>query len=402
MRILFVTYGLPFPPDSGGRIHDFHLLKNISRHHSVLLLSLLEFPEEINRVKELEKYCDLVDVALKKRRSLWQHLKGILRCLLVGQPVATHDYYYSDMADKIREVVSTGNIDIVQIENSFLAPYVKAVQVDKRCRKVLSFHDLGCRQYRQMLFLKTGPKQKTLSLLKWLLMLNWESKCAENFDHCTVVSPIENSILKSSNSELHITTIPNGVDTEILRPLPDALDCNTLLFIGTMGYPPNIDAALYFCNDILPLIERQIPNIKLLIVGNHPTPAILKLGNRKNVFVTGYVRDIMPYYKKACASIVPLRAGGGVRLKILESMALGRPVVSTGIGAEGLYVVDQKDIIIADTPSKFTEGVIRLLRDKDFREKLACNAREVVKSNYDWLNISQDLLALYSKLVARK
>ena len=221
MRILFVTYGLPYPPDSGGRIHDFNLLKNISRHHSVLLLSLLEFPEEINKVPTLGKYCDFIDVVIKGRRSLWQHFKGFLRCLLVGQPIATHDFYYSDMADKIREVVATGDIDIVQIENSFLAPYIKVVPANSNCRKILSFHDLGSRQYRQMLFMKTGPMRKPLFLLKWFLMLNWEAKYAKNFDHCTVVSPDENRMLKSSNSKLQVTTIPNGVDTEIFQPLPE-------------------------------------------------------------------------------------------------------------------------------------------------------------------------------------
>jgi len=402
MKILFVTYGLPYPPDSGGRIHDFNILKNISKHHSVLLLSLLEFPDEVNNIPKLEKYCDLVDVVLMKHRSLWQHFKGVLRCLLVGQPIATHDYYYSDMADKIREVVAGSDIDIVQMENSFLAPYIKAVPDNSNCIKILSFHDLGSRQYRQMLFLKTGAIQKLLFLLKWILMLNWESKYARNFDHCTVVSPIENRVLKSSNPDLNVTTIPNGVETELLQPLPAALDCNTLLFVGTMGYPPNIDAVLYFCNEILPLIERRISNIKLLVVGNHPTSEIIKLGKRKNVLVTGYVSDVIPYYNKVCITIIPLRAGGGTRLKIIESMALGRPVVSTRVGAEGLNVVDQKNIIIADTPSKFSEGVIRLLQDKNLREEISRNARQVVESNYDWQTINQKLVALYSNLLAKR
>ena len=188
----------------------------------------------------------------------------------------------------------------------------------------------------------------------------------------------------------------------VFQPLPDALDCNTLLFVGTMGYPPNVDAVLYFCNEILPLIERQIPNVKLLVVGKHPTSEILKLGKRMNVYVTGYVRDIIPYYNKVSVSIIPLRAGGGTRLKILESMALGRPVVTTRVGAEGLYVVDQKNIIIADAPSKFAEGVIRLLQDKNFSKEISRNARQAVVSNYDWPTISQKLVALYCNLLAKR
>jgi glycosyltransferase involved in cell wall biosynthesis len=168
-----------------------------------------------------------------------------------------------------------------------------------------------------------------------------------------------------------------------------------------MGYSPNIDAMLYFCDEILPLIQAQVPNVKLVIAGQHPAPAILKLAERAGVSVTGAVPEVTPYYQQARLSIVPLRAGGGTRLKILESMALGRPVVSTSLGCEGLQVVDQEHLLIADTPVEFAQRVIQLLQDRELRARLAGQARRLVESRYDWSVISANLLRVYHDLVVQ-
>jgi glycosyltransferase involved in cell wall biosynthesis len=147
----------------------------------------------------------------------------------------------------------------------------------------------------------------------------------------------------------------------------------------------------------LPLIERAVPDVRIIVAGRYPTEKIRRLGKRKNVLVEENVPDIIPYYQKSKVSIVPLRAGGGSRLKILESMALGRPVVSTAIGAKGLRVINQENIIIADSPLNFAQGVIRLLQDKDLRDTISRSAREMVESNYDWSVISRKLMTLYGK-----
>jgi glycosyltransferase involved in cell wall biosynthesis len=167
-----------------------------------------------------------------------------------------------------------------------------------------------------------------------------------------------------------------------------------------MGYPPNIDAVLYFKKDIMPLIQRQVSNVKLIIVGNHPSNAIREMATMENVIVTGYVPDVIPYYKEARICLVPLRAGGGTRLKILESMALGRPVVSTTLGCEGLQVKDQENIMIADTPVEFAQKVVRLLQDRKLRGRISRNARRSVTRHYDWFSISRKMMDVYSDLTA--
>lgn len=399
MRILFITFGLPYPPDSGVRIHDFYLIKNVSQHHSVLLLSLITSPQQDEYIEQIGKYCDFVDFVVAKTRSVREQIFGIVQSLCSSRPLATHTFIYDEMLIKIKEAVNKWNVDVVQIEHSFLAPYVEAISTNNRCKKILSFHNLGAIQYKRMMGLRTGFTQKSLFLIKWILMLQWEAKYAEKFDHCLVVSPIEGKMLKSANPRLLISVIENGVDTELYRPIEYVSKNNDLLFIGVMGYPPNVDGILYFCEDIMPIIQCGIPDIRLVVVGHEPVPEIRKLVERGNVIVTGYVEDVVPYYQQSKVTIVPLRGGGGTRLKILESMALGRPVVSTSIGCEGLNVADRENIMIADTPMDFVQCVIQLLTDKKLRERIAHNARCLVETHYDWSKISQRLMEVYDNIV---
>ncbi|MGE5445498.1 MAG: glycosyltransferase family 4 protein [Ignavibacteriales bacterium] len=398
MRILFITFGLPYPPDSGVRIHDFYLIKNISQHHSVLVLSLLTSREQVEHIRGLRQYCDYVDFVLGKPHSIREHFSGIIRSLLKGRPLATHPFIYDEMLSKVREIVTNWDVDVIQIEHSFLAPYVEAISTNGKCKKILSFHNLGAIQYKRMTGLRTGFTQRSLFLLKWMLMLRWEAKYAEKFDHCLVVSPLEGKMLQSANPKLSISVIENGVDTELYQPLKDGLDGNVLLFVGTMRYPPNIDAVLYFCDSIMPIIQHQRPDTKLIVVGHEPTSGIRKLSERGNVVVTGYVPDVIPYYQQSQVTIVPLRGGGGTRLKILESMVLGRPVVSTTLGCEGLDVTHKENIMIADTPSEFAECVIQLLRDKELKDRIVHNARHLVETYYDWKTISRRLTILYNNM----
>src|SRR5579885_476552 len=174
MKILFITFGLPYPPDSGVRIHDFYLVKNISQHHSVLVLSLLTSREQVKHIQGLRQYCDYVDFVLEKPHSIRQHFSRIIRSLLKGRPLATYPFIYGEMLSKIREIVTKWDVDIIQIEHSFFAPYVEAISTNGKCKKVLSFHNLGAIQYKRMMGLRTGFTQKSL-LLKMGLIQNFTS-----------------------------------------------------------------------------------------------------------------------------------------------------------------------------------------------------------------------------------
>jgi glycosyltransferase involved in cell wall biosynthesis len=172
------------------------------------------------------------------------------------------------------------------------------------------------------------------------------------------------------------------------------------MFIGNMGYPPCVDAVLYFCKEIFPLIRRRISAAELWIVGRDPRPEVLQLDG-DGVHVTGQVEDVIPYYRQSAACVVPLRAGGGTRLKILEAMALGRPVVSTTIGCEGLDVVDGEHLLIADNPAQFAEKTVRLLTDRQLYQHISTRGRELVETCYDWDKIAGRLMGVYTEMLAQ-
>ena len=192
--------------------------------------------------------------------------------------------------------------------------------------------------------------------------------------------------------------VPNGVDTQAYQPLPTNGSSSALLFIGTMGYAPCADAAQFMAVEILPRIRRAVPDAQLWLVGADPPPAIARLQSEA-VHVTGMVSDVVPYYRRCAAAVVPLRAGGGTRLKILEAMALNRPVVSTTIGSEGLDVVDGEHILNADGADAFAQQVVRALHDRSLAERLARNARELVVAHYDWDTIAARQLQTYETTV---
>jgi len=186
-----------------------------------------------------------------------------------------------------------------------------------------------------------------------------------------------------------------------IQPLAESASGNNLLFVGVIGYPPNADAVLYFCKSIMPLVRRKIPDVQLTVVGNAPPPEVCKLAVRDEVVVTGVVDDLVAYYARATVCVVPLRAGGGTRLKILEAMAFGRPVVSTSIGCEGLAAVDGEHLLIGDSPEDFAQNVIQLLLEPDLRHRITIAARRMVEQRYDWPIIGRKLCGSMVRLQQR-
>jgi glycosyltransferase involved in cell wall biosynthesis len=230
------------------------------------------------------------------------------------------------------------------------------------------------------------------------MMGDWEIKTLKRFDKCLVVSNLDMRYLHSVCPELRISVIENGVDVVQYAPLPKNSEKKDLLFLGGLGYEPNSDAVLHFCSRILPLIRKEIPQCRFFIVGKNPSQDLRNLADGESVSVTGYVDDPVPYYQRCDILVVPLRAGGGSRLKILESMALGRPVVSTSIGCEGLEVRNDQHLLIADPPQEFARQCVRLLTDNSLYDRMALQGRKLVEQKYSWDRISNNLQEVYSRL----
>jgi len=397
MEILLITNGLPYPPTHGGKVRAWNLLRNIARHHNITLLSLLDTPDDALHVPVLRQYCRRVETVLKKRRRPKpQLLRRLLKTILKGQPPRNGITYYSAMEAKIRQVTTEQTFDIIQIEQSSMAPYIEFVQNARKSARIISLYDVGVTQIKRIGQVQANNFQSRFwAALDSFFLLRWEpSYLAQQFDRCVVVSSIDAAFLRQSNPNLQLTVVPNGVDTTQYNVLSEPTDSKEIVFVGNMRYAPNVDGALFFCKEIFPLIKQQVPNVKLLLVGSTPTAAVQSL-TADDVVVTGFVESVVPYYQNSIVSVVPLRAGSGTRLKILESMALGRPVISTTLGAEGLAVTHGKNILIADTPADFARQTAQTLNNLTLRQQLIAKGRQLVEQEYDWQRIAQKLLKLY-------
>ena len=397
MRILFITDYLPYPLITGDRIRVYNLIRRIAKQHQVSLAGFLMTPNEADGVSHLQEFCYRVETLDLPRRHKLARVPGLIRYILAGIPFDFEFLNSQDLAKKIRDLVSSMDYDIVQIEHSRMALYLEALPPSARAKSVLVFHNIASIQYDRISNIALTPIKRARARLHGRMLRRWESRYAERFDRCITVSEEDRRLLLTANPHLHVDVIPNGVDTHLFQPLTMEGTQPALLFIGTMSYAPNADGAIWFCSQILPSIRRVLANVQVWIVGTEPPPEVIEL-NGDGVHVTGRVEDVVSYYRRSTVSVVPLWAGGGSRLKIVEAMALGRPVVSTSIGCEGLDVVDGEQLLIADDPEKFAAQTLRLLTDKPLYQKIACQARKLVVEKYDWDTINAQLLTVYAEM----
>jgi sugar transferase (PEP-CTERM/EpsH1 system associated) len=279
----------------------------------------------------------------------------------------------------------------------FLFP---AVNLPERlpCPAVIFTHNVESEIWRRHAETKTGAIEKALYRAQYQRMLGYEQRTLARFDGVLAVSDADRETFAALypgaiRQPAHV--VPTGVDTEYFAPSPignqHAAVGHSLIFTGSMDWLPNEDAMQFFCREILPLVRAEQPNVTLSIVGRTPTPAVKRLADEHGVRVTGRVDDVRPYIQEAAVYIVPLRIGGGTRLKIFEAMAMGKAVVSTTVGAEGLPVTDGEHVMLADTPDAFARAVVRLLRDGDRRAQIGAAARALVLERYDWSAVAGSL-----------
>jgi glycosyltransferase involved in cell wall biosynthesis len=267
-----------------------------------------------------------------------------------------------------------------------------------RVPTLLSLQNIDSSIWRRLARQTGNPVQKLAFWMQYRSFRHYERLMARKFSACACVSEEDKNLLADLCPGISIEVIPNGVDVESYQPDHRLTEEATIVYTGSMDWLPNEDAVLYFHERMLPLLEAQIPNVKFYIVGQNPTQRVKQLSQRNNVIVTGMVDDVKPYIAKASVYVVPLRIGGGTRLKILEALAMEKAVVSTTIGCEGLQLTPGKDILIADEPEKFARLVLRLAQDEKFRQRLGQSGRKQVEKKYDWRSIGKQLNELYGIL----
>jgi sugar transferase (PEP-CTERM/EpsH1 system associated) len=398
MNVLFLSPWLPWPPYDGARIRILETLRYLSRRHSVTLLTTVRQPEEVKHESALNGLCEKIVTTLlsKQVRPLLQRFsRGLVRRM----PLIQSFHYDSNLAQKVHQLTSQESYDIVHMEFPFLAPYLDAVSSRSRAKKVLSMHNVESIRFTRELGCPTYNGRWLAIQYDRLFFESWEKRAVRQFDGISAVSELERMWIQQHAPTATVELVPNGVDTKYFSATCALKSNLSLVFTGLMDHPPNVDAVVWFCNEILPRLRHKIPRLSFKIVGSRPHTKVLELGKRDGVQVTGEVADIRPYLAEASALVVPLRSGAGTRLKILETMAMGRPVISTTLGAEGLDVTPEVDILIADSPDEFVDRIVLLFASPESANRLAMAGRQLVVEKYDWRLCLGRLENLYDKLL---
>ncbi len=400
MRILLISPWLP-NITGGASTRTFHLLKGLSLRHDLTLLSFVQ-PHEEAMVSEIKQFCQrtilLPFAGFPSQRKWANRLQGWARLLISSRPQLARTYPTSAMCLKTAEVTAATHFDLVQVESLMLAEVRGSLPDMPTVLNTQNVEHVILRRQQQT---ADGMVHSLRDRIATARLAAYEREWTQRFDVCLAVSPDDAQVLGTMLDPDRVWIVPNGVDCDYFAstPYPDTPKTCDLVFVGTMHYQPNVDAVTFFCRNVLPLIRRDLPEIRLTIVGSRPVAKVLELASLPGVSVTGYVPDVRPYYWHSKLSIVPLRIGGGTRLKILESLAAGCAVLSTSIGAEGLNLQHGTHLLLADTPELFADSVVRLLIDPLLRERLARQGQIQVCQEYGWSGIVSHLDTAYEKIV---
>ena len=407
-----MTQLLPYPLDSGGKIKGYHFVKTLAGKHDVTLLSFVRSGEEAQHAAHLEEFCDRVETC-PLQRSRFQDIKWLLKSCLKRQSFIIARDRSPQFQSKVDELLSTNQFDVIHVVRPNMFQYVPD--------RLSEYTVFDTENVEALIVRRIGRKRPLsasglLSLFEWKKLQHYEREVCTKADLVLTVTDEDKAVLTelvggSPPSRTNIETIPIGVDTHYFHYSWQPEDAPRNVFIGTMYWPPNVDSVVYFCREILPLARRVIPELEFDIVGLRPTNTVLKLEKTcSRVTVTGSVDDVRPYMARCSVLVVPLRSGSGMRVKILNAMAVGVPIVTTSIGCEGIEGLvpvqepiaehrnDNANIWIADSPRDFSRAVVTLTRDDRLARTLSRNGRKLVEKAYDWSVISNRIIEVYDRI----
>lgn len=400
MNILFVTPRIPYPPDTGAKIRTFNLLKQARAggENQVSLLSFIYSDTELEGVKKIKELGIEVVTVRGQDRVTFQ---AILKAVFYNIPLTIAKYHRGAMVFALKDYLSKQKVDVVHFDHIHMGQYLKYV---KPVPVVVDEHNV-----EWIIYQRCCENKKGLTRLLWKIetekMAFFEKRLCNQASCVTFVSDTDRNILEHHvKNQNTLKTIENGVDTDFFSAGPEGGNCSeedSLVFTGSMDWYFNEDAVVYFFNEVLPLIWSKKKDVRFYIVGRNPSSVVTQLQEKdKRIVVTGMVPDVRPYIRKAKVVVIPLRFGGGTRLKILEALSMKKALVSTTLGAEGLDVENGCDLMIADSPIPIAENILHLLQNDNMRKNLGESGRNLVESQYDWKIIGSKLNAIYKEMRA--
>ncbi len=386
MRLLLLSTWFPYPLSQGSKIRAYYLIKALTQKHDVTLVSFSDTRIDNSSIEHMKQICRNVEVVDENpfRHNRIRSLLGWLS----WKPSIVVTSHSQEMVKRVRNIVRIWEPDRIIAITFVTAPYACSVS---GIPKIIDIDNLMSPMLYETYQRSVNHQKKLRSWLAWKKFQLYERWLYNQFDLCFVVSKqdqekLSRLILENSN---RASMLPNGVDLALNHPGLCQPEPASLVFNGSLTYSANLDAMDFFLSEIFPLIRARLPEAHLRITGNTAGVSTEKFSTIQNVTLTGYLNDVRSVVAESWACVVPLREGGGTRLKILESMALGTPVVTTTKGSEGLDVEAGKHVLIADHPVDFAENTLRILQDRQLRIQLVSNAYQLVKEKYDWVTIGK-------------
>ena len=398
MHILWLKNELLHPLDKGGRIRTYEMLRRLRDHHRVTYIALDDQTSTEEQRARAAEYSDELVLVPWRDAPLTGARRGaaILANVFSSLPFAVSPYRAAAMTkaivDRCGERAGADRADVVVCD--FLIPALN-VPDGLPCPVVLFQHNVEAMIWERRTKVAGNPVLKAYMGEQWRRMRRLEREQCLRFDHVVAVSPEDAAVFREQYGVRNVSSVPTGVDTDFFRPSGAvAQRPNNIVFTGSMDWMPNEDGMAWFVDEILPTIRREVPDATLTIVGRRPSAKVQALAEgRPYVRITGTVPDVRPFLEEAAVVVVPLRIGGGTRIKIYEAMGMERAVVSTTIGAEGLDVRDGEHILLADDPSRFADSVVSLLRDSSRAEALGQAAATQVRTHFGWASVAEQFAA---------
>jgi polysaccharide biosynthesis protein PslH len=397
MKLLWLNAGLLLPLDKGGKLRTWHVMRHLAHRHDITYLSFQDATQtEADRVG-MREVCSRLETVPRTdtAKGTWKFYAEAAGYVIDRVPYAVAKYRSAAYRAKLEELLAQQRYDAVVCD--FLVPAVNMPASAKATggepARILFTHNVEAEIWRRHAEQAANPLSRFLLTQQWQRMLRFEGTALSRFDLVLAVSEADGRTFQrlypgSLKAPVHV--VQTGVDTSYFTPVADPPSRAHMVFTGSMDWLPNEDGMTYFCREILPRIRQSEPDATVSIIGRAPTPAVKKLAEIPGVEVTGRVDDVRPHIARGSVYIVPLRIGGGTRLKIFEAMSMAKAVVSTTVGAEGLPVTSGRDIDIADEPSRFAHAVVHLMRDTEARRGIEQAARRLVVEKYDWSAVAND------------
>ncbi len=409
MKILWISQNLPFPPKTGVLQRNYNLIREASRFAEVHLVAILKKDILPNydagtAERELKKLCSRVTVVeLPAETSKLTLLWILFKSVFTRHPFTSNWAQSAGLRDTLRSTVANGQYDVIYFDTISLAEYRKVAGDTAR---VLNHHNVESHLFERRVPRESHPLKRWYLGMEAKKLRAFEEECLAQFDANLTCSELDSQRLREISPPARCEVVANGVDVGYFQSGKeggDAREPGHLIMVSGMNWFPNRDAVLYMVEQIWPRLTQEMPDLKLTIVGASPPQQVLDLAARDpRLTVTGFVDDVRPYMEKAQVYLCPMRDGGGTRLKILDALSMGVPIVSTTMAVEGIHVQPERDVLTADTPDQFVRQIRRLVQDADLRQSIATNGRTFVEQNFSWSVVGRRMQEIFKSLVEAK